>query len=41
MYWHELIQELEIIHALDCFLAGVIVGMIVTLTVITLTEGRK
>jgi len=41
VYWHELIAELEIIHAGECFLAGVIVGMIVTLTVITLTEGRK
>lgn len=41
MYWHELISELEIIHAFECFLAGLIVGMIVTLTLIALTEGRK
>lgn len=41
MYWHELIRELEIIHAGTCFLAGVIVGMMLTLTLIALTEGRK
>lgn len=41
MYWHELIQELEIIHAGAWFLAGVIAGMALTLMMITLTEGRK
>lgn len=41
MYWHELFSELEIIHAGECFLAGVIVGMIVTLTLIAVTENRK
>jgi len=41
VYWHELIQELEIIHAGACFLAGVIAGMLLTLTLIALTEGRK
>lgn len=41
MYWHELIQELEIIHAGVCFLAGIIVGMVLTLTLIALTEDRK
>ena len=41
MYWHELIHELEIIHAWECFLAGVFVGMIVTLAVIAATGDRK
>lgn len=41
MYWHELIEELEIIHAGAWFLAGVILGMVLTLTLIALTEGRK
>ncbi len=41
MYWHELIQELEIIHAGAWFLTGVIAGMTLTLTLIALTGGRK
>jgi hypothetical protein len=30
MYWHELIHELEIIPAGECFLAGVMLGMALT-----------
>lgn len=41
MYWHELIQELEIIHAGAWFLAGVIAGMVFTLLLIVWTEERK
>ena len=41
MYWHELIQELEIIHAGECFLAGIIAGMTLTLILTALTGGRK
>ena len=41
MYLHELIQELEIIPASECFLAGIIVGMMLALTLIGVTEGKK
>lgn len=40
MYWHELIHELEIIPAGECFLAGVMLGMILTLTIIVI-GGQK
>ena len=40
MYWHELIQELEIIPAAECFLAGVMLGMILTLAIIVI-GGKK
>lgn len=41
MSWHELISDLAIIPAWECFLAGVIVGMIVTMVIFTATEGGK
>ncbi len=34
MYWHELIRELEIIPAWECFLVGMLVGMLMTLAII-------
>ena len=41
MYYEwEWLSDLAIIPAWECFLVGVIVGMIVTLTVIALTEDR-
>ena len=40
-YSWEWLSDLAIIPAWECFIAGVIVGMIVTLTVIALTEDRK
>ena len=40
-YQWEWLSDLAIIPAWECFIAGVIVGMIVTLTVIALTEDRK
>ena len=39
-YQWEWLSDLAIIPAWECFLVGVIVGMIVTLTVIALTEDR-
>lgn len=39
MYLHELIHELEIIPAWECFLAGVMVGMAVTLWILAHTGG--
>ena len=41
MYEWEWLSDLAIIPAWECFLVGVLVGMIVTLTVIALTEDRK
>ncbi len=41
MYWHEWIAELEILPVWESFLVGVIVGMVLTLTVIAATEDRK
>ena len=40
MYWHELIQELEIIPAWECFLAGVMFGMAVTLLILGISGGN-
>lgn len=40
-YQWEWLSDLAIIPAWECFLVGVLVGMIVTLTVIALTEDRK
>lgn len=41
-YQWEWLSDLAIdLPALECFLVGVLVGMIVTLTVIALTEDKK
>ncbi len=40
-YQWEWLSDLAIIPAWERFLVGVLVGMIVTLTVIALTEDRK
>lgn len=39
MGWHELVHELEIIPAGECFLAGVIIGMVIVLAVMAVTDG--
>lgn len=39
MYWHELIRELEIIPAWECFLAGVLAGMALTLAILAFSKG--
>ena len=41
MGWHELVHELEIIPAGECFLAGVIMGMVIVLAVMAAAEGGK
>lgn len=41
MYLHELIHELEIIPAWECFLVGVMVGMALTLLIILIAGGDK
>lgn len=41
MYWHELIQELEIIPAWECFLAGVMLGVVLTLMILIVGGQRK
>lgn len=41
MYWHELIRELEIIPAWECFLAGVMLGMVLTLAIIVIGGNGK
>ena len=39
MYWHELVQELEIIPAGECFLAGMLAGMLMALAIIGAGSG--
>lgn len=39
MYWHELVHELEIIPAGECFLAGMLAGMLMTLAIIGAGSG--
>ena len=41
VYQWEWVSELAIIPAWECFLVGVTVGILLTLAVITMTEGRK
>lgn len=41
MYWHELIHELEIIPAWECFLVGVMVGMAVALLILEVGGNGK
>ena len=41
MFWQELIHELEIIPVWECFLTGVIGGIVLTLAVIAGSGGRK
>ena len=40
-YQYEWLSDLAIIPAFELFLAGVLVGMIATLVIITITEDRK
>lgn len=40
-YAQEWLSDLAIIPAWECFLVGVIVGMVFTLVVITVTEDKK
>lgn len=39
MYWHELVHELEIIPAGECFLTGMLAGMLMTLAIIGAGSG--
>ena len=40
-YQWEWLSDLAIIPAWECFLVGFLVGMVVTLTVIAITEDRR
>ena len=40
-YSWEWLSDLAIIPAWECFIVGVLVGMIATLVVITITEDKK
>lgn len=40
-YKWEWLSDLQLIPAWECFFVGVIVGMLVTLFVITVTEDRR
>lgn len=41
MYWHELMGELEIIPAGECFLAGLLAGLLLTLLILSATGGPR
>lgn len=40
MYLHELIHELEIVHAWSWFVAGIVVGMVLFVVISVLTNKR-
>ena len=41
MYLHELIHELELIHAADWFITGTAAGFIIAVLIFYFTGGRK